>query len=210
MGQLEPVVSDRRVLLDQIEEYRDFLAGTPRGERDEFLPFFQARPQLAVFLGNLHSHIGAADHVAYEFPLWGDFVCDLVAGSRAHGAFVFAEFEDAGEKSLFNRVRRRRVSRWGNRVESGISQVTDWLFRLDSARNSAEMERDLGTRAPRPVGLVVVGRSAEIDAYDASRLQWRSRNTIIGGSQIIIWTYDDLLAWLDSRAMILRTEEQEG
>ena len=130
MGQLEPVVSDRRVLLDQIEEYRDFLAGTPRGERDEFLPFFQARPQLAVFLGNLHSHIGAADHVAYEFPLWGDFVCDLVAGSRAHGAFVFAEFEDAGEKSLFNRVRRRRVSRWaiGSKAAYSRSRTgsSDW------------------------------------------------------------------------------------
>jgi len=210
MGLLQPVVSDRRALLNEIEEYRSFLAGNPRGERNHFLPFFGARSQLCAFLATFNSAVRKADHVAFEFPLWGDFVCDLVTGSRADGAFVFAEFEDAAESSMFKQVAGRKVSRWGARVEAGISQVTDWLFRIDGARHSDELEREFGTRHVRPVGMVIAGRRSEIGAYDQARLKWRSENTVIGGSKIIIITYDDLLDWLDGRVAFVRDLEEEG
>lgn len=207
MGLLRPVVLDRRALLQEIEDLRAFLAGRPRAERAEFLPFFGAREQLCAFLGMLNSVVRQADHVAHEFPLWGDFVCDVVAGSKADGAFVFVEFEDAGATSMFRAVRSRKVSRWGARVEAGISQVTDWLFRLDGARNTSEMEREFGHRRIRPFGLVVVGRRSELTAYDTERMNWRSENSVVGGAKIVLMTYDDLLDWLDGRVDLLRRLE---
>jgi hypothetical protein len=210
MGLLKPVVPDRRILLQEIEEFRTFLVASPRAERAEFLPFFRARDQLCAYLATFNNAVLEADHVAHEFSLWGDFVCDTVSGSKRSGAFVFIEFEDAGESSLFRRSVGRRVSRWGRRVEAGLSQVTDWLFRLDRARNSSEMEREFGTRQVRPLGLVVVGRRMEVTSYDLERLNWRSECTVIGGAQIVIVTYDDLLEWLDGRVSLVKGIDQEG
>jgi hypothetical protein len=206
MGRLEPVSVERPLLLAQIEDYRRFLTGNPRAERDEFLPFFRSHPQLSAYIGTLHHKIGSADRLAFEFSLWGDFRSDLVTGDLSSGAFVFAEFEGAGESDLFRREAGRRVSRWGNRIKGAISQVTDWLFRLAQEQNSPTMERDLGVRNLHPVGLVVAGRSSEVDSYDAQRLAWRSDHTIIGGSQLILMTYDDLLSWLTRRVTLMRVE----
>ncbi len=69
------------------------------------------------------------------------------------------------------------------------------------------MERDFGTRHITPMGLVVAGRSEEVTPYDRERLDWRSRHSIVGGAKLAIVTYDDLLAWLDGRATLLRFNE---
>jgi hypothetical protein len=204
MSLLQPVSPDRRAILADVDAFRAFLAGKPRAERADFLPFFAGRQQLCAFLATFNPAVRQADHVAHEFPLWGDFVCDVVTGSRLDGAFVFVEFEDASETSLFRAVAGRKVSRWGARVEGGLSQVTDWLFRLDGARNTSEMEREFGNRHVRPVGLVVAGRRSELTSYDYARLKWRSENTVIGGSKIVIMTYDDLLDWFDGRVALLK------
>jgi Shedu protein SduA, C-terminal len=210
MGLLRPIVPDRRTLLREIEDFRSFLAGNPRAERSEFLPFFRARDQLCAYLATFNNAVIEADHVAHEFSLWGDFVCDTVSGSKRTGGFVFVEFEDAGETSLFKSIEGRRVSRWGTRVEAGLSQVTDWLFRLDRARNSSEMEREFGTRQVRPLGLVVAGRRSEVTSYDLERLNWRSEYSVIGGARIAIMTYDDLLEWLEGRASLVKGLDQKG
>jgi len=131
-------------------------------------------------------------------------VCDVVTASRLDGAFVFVAFDDAGETSLLKAVAGRKVSRWAGRVDAGLSQVTDWLFRADNARNSNEMEREFGNRPVRPVRLVVAGRRSEVSNYDYIRLNWRSENTVIGGSKIAIMTYDDLLDWFDGRLWLLQ------
>jgi hypothetical protein len=210
MGLLRPVTPDRRVLLQEIDEFRAFQAGNPRAERGQFLPFFNARDQLCAFIAPFGNAVLEPDHVAHEFALWSGFVCDTLSGSKRNGAFVFIEFEDASETSLFRRVAGRRASRWGARVEVGLSQITDWLFRLDRARNSREMERDFGTRQVRLLGLVVTARRSEVSPYDLERLNWRSEHTVVGGSQIAIMTYDDLLDWSDGRASLVKGLDEEG
>lgn len=85
--------------------------------------------------------------------------------------------------------------------------MIDWLFRITSEGPSASMERDFGTRHITPMGLVVAGRSEEVTPYDRERLDWRSRHSIVGGAKLAIVTYDDLLAWLDGRATLLRFNE---
>ena len=204
MPLLREIRPDGVALLREINKFRDFLATDPRGERAHFLSFFAAHLQLGAYLATLNDKVGEGTHVATEVALWGDFTCDLVAGSLKDRAFVLVEFEDATETSVFRRQKGRKNSHWGTRVEHGVSQVIDWLFRISSEAGSDQMERDFGARHVTPMGLVVVGRSAEVSDYDRDRLDWRSKHSIVGGARLAIVTYDDLLAWLDGRVTLLR------
>jgi hypothetical protein len=125
MGLFRSVVPDQRVLLQEIEDFGTFLSGSPRAERGQFLPFLGTHDQLCAYLVTVNGAVPQADHVAHEFSLWDDFVCDMVSGSKHSAAFFFVEFEDAGRTSLFRQTSVRRVSRWGARVEVGISQVAE-------------------------------------------------------------------------------------
>jgi hypothetical protein len=201
LGKIDP---DGPVLIKEIEEFRQFLTKNPRGERKEFLPFFAKHPQLGAYLGTMNDKAAAGTYFATEVSLWGDFTCDLVAGDQSTKAFVFVEFEDASPTSLFQKITGRKNNLWATRVEHGVSQVIDWLFRISSEGTSNQMERDFGARQITPMGLVVVGRSSEVSAYDRQRLDWRSKNTAIQGAKLAILTYDDLLEWLQGRAAMLR------
>lgn len=130
--QLREIQVEPASLFREIDEFGEFLKTNPRAERVQFLPFFAAHLQLCAHLGELNDRVLSVTHVGTEVSLWGDFSCDVVAGSRRDGAFVFMEFEDASETSLFRRQRGRKNSHWGTRVEHGISQIVDWLFRINS------------------------------------------------------------------------------
>src|ERR1700730_15363670 len=204
MALLNEIAPDGAILLQEIEEFRQFVATNHRGERAQFLPFFAQHPQLCAHLGTLNDRVSVGTHVKSELSLWGDFTCDLVVGNLDDGAFVFIEFEDAAKAGLFRSQPGRRNSHWGQRVEQGISQVTDWLFRISSEGSSDRMERDFGARHITIMALVVVGRSSEVNDYDRSRMDWGSTHHIVGGTKLTIVTYDDLLAWLDGRVVLLR------
>jgi hypothetical protein len=202
---LQEVKLDGRELLGEVNQFRRFLSKKPRGERKHFLPFFAHHTQLCAYLGLLNGAVSLPTHIATEFSLWGDFACDLLAGSRMDKAFVCIEFEDASKNSLFRPEAGRKNSHWGTRAEHGISQVNDWLFRIASEDGSEVLKRDFGARHIKLMGLVVVGRNADVSDYDRLRLDWRSRNSIVGGANLAILTYDDVLAWLDGRVEMLRT-----
>jgi Shedu protein SduA, C-terminal len=201
---LREVVPDRSALLREVDEFRHFLTTKPHGERKEFLPFFTKHPQLCVYLGSLNGAVRSATHTAAEFSLWGDFTCDLMAGSPHDKAFVCIEFEDAVKNSVFRPEAGRKNSHWGTRAEHGISQVNDWLFRISREVGADVLERDLGARHVNLMGVVVIGRSADISTYDRLRLDWRSQNSSVGGAHLNIFTYDDLFEWLEGRLAMLR------
>jgi hypothetical protein len=206
---LREIQPDATSLFREIDEFREFLKSNPRAERDQFLPFFATHLQLCAHIGTLNDIVSTVTHVGTEISLWGDFSCDLVAGSQANGAFVFVEFEDASEKSLFRQQPGRKNSHWGTRVEQGISQVVDWLFRISSESTSDQLVRDFGARHLALMGLVVTGRSNEVSDYDRVRLDWRSKHTNVGGARLAILTYDDLLEWLDGRVALFRTSSED-
>jgi hypothetical protein len=209
MAALSKVHINLRALLKEIEQFRKFLAKNPRGERKQFLPFFKKHPQLCLFLATFNDAVTTPTHIAPEFSLWGDFVCDLVTGNKQEGAFVFVEFEDAKKRSLFRKKKRRRNTLWGTRVEAAISQINDWMYRLYIEVGSVVHERDLGIRQLKsPVGLIVVGRRSEVSPTDRARLEWRSGNTRIGGSKVAIFTYDDLYDWLYGRARMFESSTE--
>ncbi|MBV8055883.1 MAG: DUF4263 domain-containing protein [Deltaproteobacteria bacterium] len=208
MAFLRQIPVNGSALLREIDDFEQFLATKPRGERKQFLPFFARHPQLCAYLGFFNSAVRSATHIATEFSLWGDFTCDLVAGSIRDKAFVCVEFEDAKQNSLFSPQAGRRNSHWGTRVEHGMSQVIDWLFRINGESGSDQLQRDFGARHLRLMGLVIVGRSDDLSEYDRVRLEWRSQNTIVGGANIWILTYDDLLEWLKGRVEMIRRSDE--
>ena len=205
MSLLREVPPDGPALLREIDEFQTFLSNNPHGERKHFLPFFAMHPQLCAYLGSLNGAVRLPTHIATEFSLWGDFTCDLMAGSPLDRAFACIEFEDATKKSVFRPEAGRKNSHWGTRAEHGISQVNDWLFRISREVGTDVLERDLGARHINLMGVVVIGRSADISAYDRLRLDWRSQNSSVGEARLNIFTYDDLLGWLEGRLAMLRT-----
>jgi hypothetical protein len=70
-------------------------------ERADLLPLFRSSPNLTAMLGNLHAGITKIDSIAYEYDLFGDFVCDVVIGNSRRRAYCFIEFEDAKRNSIF-------------------------------------------------------------------------------------------------------------
>lgn len=208
MAFLGEVRLDARTLLREVDEFHEFLRNKPRGERKHFLPFFTKHPQICTYLGFFNIGVRSPTHIATEFSLWGDFTCDLVAGSIRDKAFVCVEFEDAAENSLFRPQAGRKNSHWGTRAEHGVSQVIDWLFRISREDGSDQLQRDFGARHLRLIGLVVVGRNADVNEYDRVRLEWRSHNSIVGGANIWIVTYDDLLEWLNGRLEMIRRADE--
>ena len=81
MALLRQIVADGSALLREIDDFERFLGTNPRRERKQFLPFFARHPQLCAYLAFFNSAVRSATHIATEFSLWGDFTCDLLAGS---------------------------------------------------------------------------------------------------------------------------------
>ena len=189
---LEPVVFSPRQCLAETREFQAFLSGrTTLKERDEILPFFKARKQLSAFLGVYSPHTIRNDRVAHEYPLFGDFTCDLVAGDWARRAYLFVEFEDAASDSVFVQ-KRRRTPEWSPRFEQGFSQIVDWFYKLDTQRHSADFEERFGNRVIYISGLLVIGRKQDFGPRETDRLSWRDRCVAVNGNNIRSMTFDDL------------------
>src|SRR5262245_41387722 len=97
MKKLEEIAVDYALCRRQVEEFRSWLAGKEElSERDDVLPFFRARPHLALLFAMFNPwRIARADRIAWEFDIFGDFTCDLAVGEWDRGAYCFVEFEDA-------------------------------------------------------------------------------------------------------------------
>src|SRR4051794_4751404 len=93
LAQCRSEVEDLRVLLEN---------GASLAEAT-FREFFQARPHISALIGLYNPAVVRFDLIAWEYPLFGDFRCDLVIGDSVSRAYAFVELEDAGPKSLFMR-----------------------------------------------------------------------------------------------------------
>ena len=70
------------------------------------------------------------DLLAYEYPLFGDFRCDLAVADSVTRACTFVEFEDAGPRSLFVQHGDKATREWSPRFDHGYSQVVNWFYKL--------------------------------------------------------------------------------
>jgi hypothetical protein len=161
-------------------------------ERADLLPLFRSSPNLTAMLGNLHPGITKVDSIAYEYDLFGDFVCDFVVGDSRRHAYCFIEFEDAKRNSIFIPT-SRATSDWATRFEHGFSQIVDWIYKLSDAEKSDAFEDRFGARSIDAMCILVIGRSALLTEPERRRILWRERHVVVHSQKIRCMTYDQLL-----------------
>ena len=169
-------------------------------EQKEILPFFRSHQQLSGLIGLLDPNISTIDSIAFEYDIFGDFRSDLVIGDSEQNTYLFVEFEDAKEKSIFKKLKKKYMAEWSPRFEHGYSQLIDWFWRLDGARSSdLFLERFGRNQAFRFEGMLIIGRDQFVSERDRMRLQWRTDRVTVDSKHIRGYTYDELFNMLSRR-----------
>jgi hypothetical protein len=197
MKKFDPVQLDWRVFATELEEFKTLLdTHYELDENKHILPFFQQRQHLVAGLGFVFNLFNGspADKIAYEFDLWGKFKCDLVLGCSAIKSYVFIEFEDAKEDSIFKKIKNKSTSEFSNRFEHGYSQLKDWFYILDKMQDNVEYEARFGDRNIRYEGALIIGRKSflRFEHDEPNRLEWHISHVIVNSKKILILTLDEL------------------
>src|SRR5438046_2494598 len=177
MKKLETIAFDYALCRQQVEEFRSWRTGREElSERDDVLPFFRDRPQMAVLFGTFNSRIAWADRIAWEFDIFGDFACDLAVGEWVRGAYCFVEFEDAIVTSVFEKQGKKATREWARRFDHGYSQIIDWFHKLDDRNASADFLTRFGAYEINYEGVLVIGRDQHLDAGEQQRLKYQKQS----------------------------------
>lgn len=196
---LEPVAFDPAAFRRQLTEFETLLRSQRNlKEREDILPFFKERKHLTAYIGTLYLGIAVATEVCFEFSIAGNFVADVVLGSKAAGRFCVVEFEPAEEDAIFKKQQRKNPE-WSARFEHAFSQVVDWFWALDDLRGSQEFRTTFGDGEVTFTSLLVMGRSANLDNASRRRMTWRTRKVLIDSNTVTCITFDDLHAALQEK-----------
>ncbi len=203
MKVLETFQVDARRCRKEATELRRWLARNPSlDEKKHILPFFRGHRQVAAFVASYGRILSRFDRIAYEYPLFGDFTCDLIVGDSARHAYCLVEFEDAGPASLFIRRGKKATREWSPRFERGFSQIIDWFHKLDDLRRSDDLVMRFGSRTPSFSGVLVIGRDHHLNAGERERLVWRRSNVVVSSRRIECVTLDELADDFQARLAI--------
>jgi antiviral defense system Shedu protein SduA len=203
MKKLADIAYDPGRGAQELREFGDLLASRAElAERADIQQFFKDRRHLSALVGTCGPHGSVADCLAFEFPIVGDFTADLVAGNRAPQAFLMVELEDAKRNSVFKKAGDRAAKDWSTQFNRGFSQIVDWFCSLDDFRRTRRFTRDFGSGHVRFSGLLVIGRSANLDDEERQRLSWRADKVRVDSIQVGCMTYDDLYEALSFRMRI--------
>jgi hypothetical protein len=184
----------------EVAELRQWLTRHPiLDEKRQILPFFQRHRQLSAFVASCDRDLNDYDRIAFEYPLFGDFTCDLVVGDSTRNAYCLIEFEDAGPTSLFIQRGKRATRDWSPRFEHGYSQIIDWFYKLDDMRRSDDLIARFGSRSINYSGVLAIGRDQYLQAGERERLKWRRANVLVASQRIQCQTFDELAEKLEAR-----------
>lgn len=197
MKHLDPLVFDQQTYERELAEFEQFLnTSTTLQEQADILPFFRDRRHLCTRIASIvSSFLNQADRIAFEYDLFGDFVCDLVVGNSQTNDYCFIEFENASVDSIFTKKKGRYESYYSCRFEQGYSQIADWFYQLNDVSESQITKR---FNAPRInyYGVLIIGRSTFLSETEKKRLVWRRRHFLVNSQHILIYTFDQLLLFL--------------
>ncbi|ELS30716.1 MULTISPECIES: Shedu anti-phage system protein SduA domain-containing protein [Pseudanabaena] len=138
----------------QLQELQNFLATNPSipetGENG-LQNFFADRPNLILLLGYWHFGLEPSFYKPEVSLFNNEFRADFVVADREKKKFVFIEFEDAMEDSIFKlKSRKSDLANtsydWASRYEHGLSQVIDWYYRMDDYERTNKFEEYFGHR----------------------------------------------------------------
>jgi hypothetical protein len=200
MKTFESLAFDPARCQQEVGELRAWLRRRPvLDENKHIRPFFRKRRHLSAFLGSYSTSIIRFDRLAFEYPLFGDFTCDLAVGDSAKHAYSFIEFEDAGPNSLFVKQGRKATREWSARLDHGYGQIIDWFAKLDDMKKSDAFAARFGARSIRYNGVLIVGRDHSLQPGERERLEWRRTNVVVASQRIEVVTFDSLVDDLEGR-----------
>ena len=126
-------------------------------ESKDILPFFRRHPNLTVSISQYISKMKDANLLAYEFPVFGDFVADLIVGDAKSHNYLLIEFENANPHSIFKARKGKSKPEWASRFEHAFSQILDWMWKLEDMRSTTDFENVFGSRHAKFHGLIITG-----------------------------------------------------
>jgi Domain of unknown function (DUF4263) len=194
----------------ELDEYKDWLDRHAEFSETDIVRQLKARKDLCLLI-HLAAGKGRPDRFRHEFALLGAVRADLVIGSSAARHFVLIEFEGGTRSSIFNQRRGSAQLRdWGNQIQLGFSQVTDWTWVKNDGQHSALYKNAFGLDHFSETYLVVCGRTGFLNRTEDARLHWRSEKTMIASCSIRFWTYDDLYVQASAALDVWRSLRATG
>lgn len=197
---IEIKLSEVEIELNNLE---NLLKKDNLSEKSDLLPFFNKNKQLTSFLGsyfNFHS-----DKIAFEYDLFGDFICDIAIGDSNSNKYCFVELEEGKPNNIFKAQSGKYSRDWSSRFEHGYSQIIDWFWKLEDQKNTTEFESRFKDKQIDYYGLLIVGRNIDIsDVKEKNRLNYRIKRVIVDNKNIHCVTYDQLLEDLRSKQDIFK------
>lgn len=184
----------------ELKEFKKLLDENPElDENRQILPFFKSKVHLSTFIGQIDNKLIVPDLYAFEHPLFGDFRSDLVIGDSTKKNYLFIEFENATEKSIFQKNGMKATKEWSPRFEHGYSQIVDWFRILNDMRSTDRFEENFGGEVRIYNGLLVIGRSSFLDKFERKRFDWRVDHVKVNSKDILCMTYDELYEILNEK-----------
>jgi hypothetical protein len=207
----ELLVFDPAQCRKEVAQLRTWLGKhTELDEYKQILPFFRKRRHLSAFIGSYSPNVIRLDRIAFEYPLFGDFACDLAVGDSVKHSYCFVEFEDAGPNSLFTQRGKKATREWSARFDHGYSQIIDWFYKLHDLGKSDDFAARFGARSISYTGILVVGRDQFFRAGERERLEWRRRNVAVASQNVQCVTLDGLLEDLQGRLDTFQLSAEAG
>ena len=199
MKQLQKHSFNPKVCRQELGELQTLLSGkTSLKERDDVLPFFKRRHDLSMLIATYFPLFRfPPDVLAHEYPLYGDFIADLIVGNTVEQQYLLVEFEDGTPKGLFVERAPKSALEWAPRYEHAFSQVVDWFWKLDDMRSTGHYLRVFGSREAKFHGLIVTGKDVHLEKTEQERLRWRQDRVVVDSKTISCTTFNGLSADLD-------------
>jgi hypothetical protein len=195
---LQPHVIDASQCRSEWREFAALLTSKAAlSEKDDVLPFFKRRQNLSLLICNYFPKIKKADRFAHEYEIDGDFVADLVVGDSSKHHYLLVEFENGAKDSIFKKKKSKATPDWAPRFEGAYSQLTDWLWKLEDKRSTADFVSTFGDRRAWFQGLIITGKDMTLSRQEKDRLKWRMDRTMIDSNPISVVSFDELSEDLD-------------
>lgn len=182
-----------RVELSEFKQMLDAFESRVLKEREHVLSFFRKNRNIAALVGQLAPRIANVDLIAYEFDFFGDYAADLALGDSTKREYCFIEFENAAPDSIFKRRGKKSSLDWSPRFDRGYSQIIDWFWKLhDMAATETGRSRFGGASTFDYYGMLIIGRSHDLDEIEKKRLEWRRKKVMVDSKHVYCMTFDEL------------------
>jgi hypothetical protein len=185
----------------------EVLLQNPKEELGEtiLLKFFREHPNLILLMGKI---VLSPRFYMDEFNLFNEFYPDFGIADKSKESFVFVEFEEAKQFSIFGENVNKSSIRheWGIKLERGFSQIINWFYRLEDYKRTNKYKEHFEGKEIKYWGILVVGRDEFIPPGSSERIEWRFDRVRVDLKQVHFYTYDGLYRELKNKFDILVEE----